>query len=869
VEEVQPVGPGRASPEEWIWGWDFTPGIVSIWADRDGRVLLWRRERGTPGLQREEKRFRPWLLLPHLDDLEHLGPRLIPAESTSHDDLTFSAGDIVTYQLLNGAGHLRYLVSAVSSRVLETALLAGMRMRLGHQATWVGELGDDGVLQLPLEEQYLVTTGQTYFRDLTFDDLHRLQFDLETTGLDPMRDRIFLVAVRDNRGLERVLEARRDPSGLPDSASEADLIRELAALIRRTDPDILENHNIQGFDLPFLAKRAEILKVGLALGRPGVPGLLQRPASRGYGQVRGDQRETGLVESPVPGDGGDTGSASSQRSTYASSSGRAGRNARFVVPGREIIDTLDAVRRYDFAARDLPSHGLKVVARHFGLAAASREYIEGPRIYQTWLQDPDRVKRYALDDVREVDGLAQLLGGAAFALAQMAPRRYERLADAGPATGILDPLIVRAYLRSGEALPAYARGDGTEHSGAALYLFASGVAERVVKADVSSLYPSLMRQYRIGPKSDHIGALLALVDRLVLQRLDAKQRAKAAPLGSMERYTNEALSAAMKILVNSAYGYLGATGLTRLADVRAANRVTYHGRAVLGLICRELAARGAILLEADTDGVYFSVPSSWSEADERRIVAEVASLLPPLVRLEFEGRYAAMLSHEPKNYALLHYDGTLVLRGVAFRSSRVEPFGEDFLRRAISCLLVGDIVGVRSAFVDTVQALRSRSLPTVKLASQLRLTKSPKQYLTTRGSRREAAYEAMLLSGRDQWKVGEQIKVYRATGGRSALLSLPEDEQGAEVTAGNSALPGEGEAPEVHSPRDYDISFYVRLLRETYAARLSRAFTPDDFATLTADPEQPSLFAPPITSIRPCLNRLMDPPSLEEAELEP
>jgi DNA polymerase elongation subunit (family B) len=719
-----------------------------------------------------------------------------------------------------------------------------MRMRLGRQVSWIGELGDDGVLQLPMEEQYLVSTGQTYFRGLTFDDLHRLQFDLETTGLDPTSDRIFLVAVRDNRGLERVLEARRGPNGLPDAACEADLIRELANLVRKTDPDILENHNLQGFDLPFLAKRAEILKVHLALGRPGVPGLLQRPASRGYGQIRGDQRETGLVESTGRTDIEDTGGVSSEKSDRPYG-GRAGRSARYVVPGREIIDTLDAVRRYDFAARDLPSHGLKAVARYFGLASPSREYIEGPAIYQTWLQDPDRVKRYAEDDVREVDGLARLLGGAAFALAQMAPRRYERLADAGPATGILDPLIVRAYLRSGEALPAYTRGDGTEHSGAALYLFASGVAERVVKADVSSLYPSLMRQYQIGPESDHIGALLALVDRLVVQRLAAKQRAKSAPLGSAERHTNEALSAAMKILVNSAYGYLGAIGLTRLADVRAANQVTYQGRAVLGLICRELAARGAILLEADTDGVYFSVPASWSEADERRIVAEVAALLPPLVRLEFEGRYAAMLSHEPKNYCLLQYDGTLMLRGVAFRSSRVEPFGEDFLRRAISCLLVKNIVGVRSAYVETVEALRRRSLPTAKLASQLRLTKSPQAYLATRGSRREAAYEALLLHGRDQWKVGEHIKVYRATGSRAALLEEP------------------GQEGQADPPRDYDVAYYVRLLKEAFAARLARAFSSDDFATLTSDPEQPSLFAPPITSIQCCLNRLMDPPPPE------
>src|SRR5439155_11410128 len=113
-------------------------------------------------------------------------------------------------------------------------------------------------------------------------------------------------------------------------------------------------------------------------------------------------------------------------------------------------------------------------------------------------------------------------------------------------------------------------------------------------------------------------------------------------------FAAEAMSAAMKLVVNSAYGYLGAGELTRFADIHAANEVTRRGREVLDLMCRELAARGVTLLEADTDGVYFAVPEAWSETDERRVVAEVAALLPPLVQLEFDGRYAAMLSHEPK-----------------------------------------------------------------------------------------------------------------------------------------------------------------------------------------------------------------------------
>ena len=793
--------------DEWLWGWDPTPGIVSVWADRNGRAVVWRRAPGGGALTREEDRFRPWLLLPALDDLSHLGARLLP-EGALGAELSGS----VAWRELAGVGRFRYLVSATDGRTLDTAIMTGASARLKRQVTRLAELGDEAALSLPPEEQYLVATGRTHFRGLAFDDLHRLQFDLETTGLHPTKHSIFLVAVRDNRGFSAILDVAE--RGLDGSAAEADLIRRLIAVIRQRDPDVIENHNLHGFDLPFLARRAELLGVTVALGRMG-GGMRSRPASRGYGPWRGAEADSGEREE----------------------------RGRYTVPGRELIDTLDAVRRYDFAARDLPGHGLKAVARHFGLASPDREYVAGAQVYQTWLADPERVRRYALDDVNEADGVARLLGGAAFALARMAPRRYERLADAGPATGVLDPLLVRAYLRAGAAIPARSVSDGVQHSGAALYLFAAGVATRVVKADVSSLYPSLMRQYRIGPASDKLGAMLALVDRLVEHRLAAKRRAKAAASGSPERHTDEALSAAMKILVNSAYGYLGAPGLTRFADVHAANEVTRRGREVLGLLCRELAARGATLLEGDTDGVYFAVPEGWSEADERRIVEEVAAMLPPLIRLEFEGRYAAMLSHEPKNYALLAWDGALTLRGVAFRSIRAEPFGEIFLREAIASLLTGDIPGVRSAYLAMTGALQRRELATHLVAARVRLSKTPERYLATRSARREAPYEAMLASGRTNWEQGEHARVYRAASGKPALLSTTDD----------------GEPSD--DPRDYDSTHYIRLLRETFAARLARAITPDDFATLFDNPMQPSLFTSPIEAIRPVLTPQMAPPT--------
>jgi DNA polymerase I len=245
--------------------------------------------------------------------------------------------------------------------------------------------------------------------------------------------------------------------------------------------------------------------------------------------------------------------------------------------------------------------------------------------------------------------------------------------------------------------------------------------------------------------------------------------------------------------------------------------------------------------------VYFAVPASFDRADELRVIEEVDALLPAQVHLEFDGRSAAMLSHEPKNYALLSYEGQLTLRGVAFRSRRAEPFGEHFLRRALALLLVGNVVGVREVYLDTVRALRRRSFSTRDVCSLVRLSKTPEAYLSSRAERKELPYEAMLASGRTEWSPGERVHVYRATGKRPALLP----EQGTDDDDDQGGL-----AANVR--RDYDVDYYLRLLRETFAARLARALTPEHYAAVFADPAQLSLFAPSLEEARPILTVLSE-----------
>lgn len=210
-----------------LFGWDPTPGIVSVWANRAGRAVIWRRE--DDRVLRVQETFRPWLFAATLDDLTHLGSALVSSPVASSIDAS-----LISHRPLDGSsGSYRYLLSARDGRFLEQALLRGASRRLGQRINGLGELPET-YYQVGPVEQYLMQTGRVYFRGLTFDDLHRLQFDLETTSLDPRRGRIFLIAIRDNHGFATTLEA-------PTSGDETAMIDAFCRLIRDRDPDIPTN----------------------------------------------------------------------------------------------------------------------------------------------------------------------------------------------------------------------------------------------------------------------------------------------------------------------------------------------------------------------------------------------------------------------------------------------------------------------------------------------------------------------------------------------------------------------------------------------------------------------------------------------------
>jgi DNA polymerase elongation subunit (family B) len=286
-----------------------------------------------------------------------------------------------------------------------------------------------------------------------------------------------------------------------------------------------------------------------------------------------------------------------------------------------------------------------------------------------------------------------------------------------------------------------------------------------------------------------------------------------------------------------------------VADRAAADAVTRQGRAILDGVVAALRAAGMALIEADTDGVFFAAPVGWSEAEERAVVAGVAATLPSGLRLEYEGRYQAMFSHEVKNYALLTYSGQVIVRGVALRSRRGEPFGAQFLEAAVGCTLRGDIGGLQQVYQATVAALRARAFPATAVATRARLTKTPAEYAARRGQLREGPYEALLAAGRTSWEVGEIVAYYRAEGGHYRWLPDP---SGTPMDEGEGPEAAEAAESAATLPeRDYDVGHYLRVFHATYVARLRKAFRAADFAQVFRADGQVGLFDQPLSAIAP------------------
>jgi DNA polymerase I len=618
-----------------LYGSDPTEGIVAVEKTSPTEVTLYHRDGSTI-----TDRLRPWLI------------------SESEKSLSGSVA-----LPLDGDHPLRWVHDFSSwneyqdaSRTLYDSPLKTFRLRS------------------PVE-QYLLRSGKTLFRGMTFGDLRRCQLDIETTSLSPESGEIIGIALIDPKGDETYLT--RDPR-----EPEAVLLNMLNDWFSEHDPDVIEGHNLFNFDLPFLVRRAEILNVCPTWGRDESSPWF--PAWEG-------KYKAGAASLPYQ---------------------------PCHIRGRHIVDSYQQVQRYDVGAGKLSSYGLKSVIRELGLEREGREHVDGSTISDLWqtAEGRTRLARYALDDVRDVRTLVEVTTQTEFYQTQLIPRSYQSVATGGTGEKIND-LMARAYLSRGYSLPL--PQPKREYPGGFVELLEVGVFSPVVKCDVESLYPSLMLTQEIVPASDTLGVMLPMLSELKDRRLKAKTMSKVTD--GPERTMWEGLQGSYKILINSFYGYLGYSGAL-FNDYDAAALVTEEGRKTVQAVTDRIRSTGGMPIEVDTDGVFFVPPVEFNNPDkERQYVDVLGDVLPEGINLAHDGSYAAMLSLKAKNYALLDTmspDGKVTLKGASLRSRKMEPILREWLNEATLGFMLGLRDEVRERYFGLAREIRDREISVEEFAQR-------------------------------------------------------------------------------------------------------------------------------------------------------
>lgn len=216
-----------------------TPGIVSVEADRKGRLTVYRRIDG--GLVQESVAdFKPFLWLEDTDVLERVK---IPHELIK----------------LSGDNDYRFLLKANSwSEIKDIS---------GHisdvSGRYPGHPDSPQLFLSDLPTQYLLATGQTYYSQLAIEEVSTLALVVYTAGDSPnsnIEDPDQIVGVGLREGPEGEFHWLTDED-------EEKLLWHVRGKIKKLDPDIIIGHDLFKRDLELLKIRSKAKKVKQDWGR--------------------------------------------------------------------------------------------------------------------------------------------------------------------------------------------------------------------------------------------------------------------------------------------------------------------------------------------------------------------------------------------------------------------------------------------------------------------------------------------------------------------------------------------------------------------------------------------------------------------------
>ena len=482
-----------------------------------------------------------------------------------------------------------------------------------------------------------------------------LSIDIET---DPRAEHVLSIALHCPQ-LSRVLIVHHDvfPHAEPVH-SERVLLQRFLAYLEELDPDVITGWNVAEFDLAVLARRARHYGLPFPVGRTDDPFELRQE----FGYTR---------------------------------------SARAITHGRLVLDGLSLLHG---AFIRLPDYRLETASQALlGRGKLIGGHQRAEAILRAYQDDTERFVAYNLEDARLVSDILAHTG-----LIELAVERSlltgMPLDRVSAAIASVDALYLGALRGRGRVAPSVS-GSGTDVRLTGGYVMDSvpGLYRNVLVFDFKSLYPSIIRTFNLDPlallpaddtsadailapngarfRRDERGILPELVEELGA----ARERAK--------REGHPVKSHAIKILMNSMYGVLGA-GACRLFSPAVSNAITHFGQLLIRTAADFATAQGYRVIYGDTDSLFVhageaDADAALARAEELRVA--IGDAVARVVRerfgcesfldLEFEKLYLRFFLPEVrsgKTGSKKRYAG--LLRG-ADGSERIEFVGLESVRR--------------------------------------------------------------------------------------------------------------------------------------------------------------------------------------------
>ena len=456
-------------------------------------------------------------------------------------------------------------------------------------------------------EQYMIYSGKRMFKGYdNYDDLKRLQFDLETQGLNPEVHAIDQIGIRTNKGFERIITV----TGVGEERKRNELraIIEFISILAEEKPDVIAGHNSENFDWNFIIVRCKVLGTTL------------------------EDISLKFFKHPI---------YKKNKETVLKLGGEVEYYKPTIMWGHNIVDSLHAVRRAQAIDSNMKLANLKYVTRYLDLKKDNRVYVPGNQIGTIWLDTNEKsyafnnlngdwykitekrplldgyeyrsgkyvVERYLLDDIWETDKVELTLNESNFLIGKILPTTFQRACTIGTA-GIWKLILLAWCYEKNLAVPSFA--PSKRFTGGLSRLLKVGYADRVVKLDYNSLYPSIILTWNIGSKLDILNSMLMMLEYVLSERekykglkgkagkkaKEIKERLKSFSGTKEERHeleneqhyweanesANDKKQLPLKILANSFFGSFGAPDVFPMGDVICAEKTTCIGRMSLRLM---------------------------------------------------------------------------------------------------------------------------------------------------------------------------------------------------------------------------------------------------------------------------------------------